>query len=109
MYVSPTCGGCLRGAKETQARVLATVHDTSLRVYVVWAPKNGGRQQDVGNVTQVVYDPRAAQYWDWHRVLTDAYDRLFPLSGLCSGILMVYGRQVRWAGMPHPRAEYQQS
>src|SRR3989449_9808641 len=70
MYVSPTCGGCLRGAKETQARVLATVHDTSLRVYVVWAPKNGGRQQGVGEVTQLLTDPRAAPYWGGRQGLT---------------------------------------
>src|SRR2546422_3358130 len=73
MYVSPTCGGCLRGAKETQARILATVHDTSLRVYVLWAPKNGGRQQDVGKVTQLVTDPRAPQQRDGPPVLTQPY------------------------------------
>ncbi len=106
MYVSPTCGGCLRGAKQTQARVLATVHDTSLRVYVVWAPKNGGRQQDVGKVTQLVTDPRAAQYWDGHRVLTDAYDRMFALSGPCAGIFMLYGRQARWESAVPPRPDY---
>src|SRR5437879_12527944 len=54
MYVSPTCGGCLRGAKQTQARVLATVHGTSLRVYVVWGPKTGGRPPDVGMGTHLV-------------------------------------------------------
>ena len=106
MYVSPTCGGCLRGAKETQARVLATVHDTSLRIYVVWAPKNGGRQQDVGKVTQLVTDPRAAPYWDGHRVLTDAYDRMFALSGPCAGIFMLYGRQARWESAEPPRPDY---
>src|SRR2546425_9533183 len=81
MYVSPTCGGCLRGAKETQARVLATVHDTSLRIYVVWAPKNGGRPQDLGKVTQLVTHPRAAPYLDGHRGLTDANDRMVAFSG----------------------------
>src|SRR5436309_10554780 len=54
----------LRGAKQSQKDVLGTIDDANLRIYIVWAPKNGGRQQDVGRVTQIVTDPRAAQYWD---------------------------------------------
>src|SRR6266446_2947029 len=76
--------------------------------YVAWAPKNGGRQQDVGRVTQIVTDPRAAQYWDGHRVLTDAYDRMLALSGPCAGIFMLYGPQARWEGAGPPRADYLQ-
>ena len=106
MYVSPTCGECLRGAKQGQKDVLATIDDANLRIYVVWAPKNGGRQQDVGRVTQIVTDPRAAQYWDGHRVLTDAYDRTLTLSGPCAGIFMLYGPQARWNGTAPPRADY---
>ena len=106
MYVSPTCGECLRGAKQTQNSVLATIDDANLRIYVVWAPKNGGREQDVGRVTQIVSDQRAAQFWDGHRVLTDAYDRMLALSGPCAGIFMLYGRQARWKGAAPPRADY---
>ena len=106
MYVSPTCGECLRGAKQGQKDVLATIDDANLRIYVVWAPKNGGRQQDVGRVTLIVTDPRAAQYWDGHRVLTDAYDRMLALSGPCAGIFMLYGPQARWNGTAPPRADY---
>lgn len=106
MYVSPTCGECLRGARQAQNQVLATVHDTSLRIYVVWAPKNGGRQQDVGRVTKIVTDPRATQYWDGHRVVTDAYDRMFGLSGPCAGIFILYGRQTRWESTAPPRPDY---
>jgi len=105
MYVSPTCGECLRGAKQSQKDVLATIDDANLRIYVVWAPKNGGRQQDVGRVTQVVTDLRATQYWDGHRVLTDAYDRMLALGGPCAGIFMFYGRQADWERMAPPRAE----
>ena len=106
MYVSPTCGECLRGAKQTQNKVLATIDNANLRIYVVWAPKNGGRKQDVGRVTEIVTDPRAAQYWDGHRILTDAYDRMLGLSGPCAGIFMLYGRQARWVGTAPPRADY---
>jgi len=106
MYVSPTCGECLRGAKQGQHNVLATIGDSNLGIYVVWAPKNGGRQQDVGRVTEIVTDPRATQYWDGHRVLTDAYDRMLTLSGPCAGIFMLYGRQARWEGATPPRPDY---
>jgi hypothetical protein len=104
MYVSPTCGGCLRGARQAENQVLATVADPDLRIYVVWAPKNGGRQQDVEPVAHIVTDPRATQYWD--RVLTDAYDRMLALSGPCAGIFMLYGPGARWDGAAPPRADY---
>src|SRR5213592_477985 len=94
------------GGSHGQKDVLATIDDANLRIYVVWAPKNGGRQQDVGKVTQLVTDPRAAQYWDGHRVLTDAYDRMFTLSGPCAGIFMLYGRQARWESAEPPRPDY---
>jgi len=106
MYVSPTCGKMPAGAKQGQRDVLATIDDANLRIYVVRALKNGGRQQDVGRVTQIVTDPRAAQYWDEHRVLTDAYDRMLALSGPCAGIFMLYGRQARWEGATPPRPDY---
>ncbi len=106
MYVSPTCGQCLRGARQAQYHVLATIGDATLRIYVVWAPKNGGRQQDVGRVSEIVTDPRAAQYWDAHRVLTDAYDRMLALSGPCAGIFMLYGRHAHWEGATPPRPDY---
>lgn len=106
MYVSPTCGECLRGAKLTQEHVLAAVADPNLRIYVVWAPKNGGREQDVGRVTHLVTDPRAAQYWDAHRVVTDAYDLMLSLAGPCAGIFTLYGPRARWEGATPPQPDY---
>ena len=106
MYVSPTCGGCLRGAKQTQERVLAANADPNLRIYVVWARKNGGREQDVGRVTRLVTDARAAQYWDAHRVVTAAYDSMLALTGPCAGIFALYGPTARWTGSAPPRPDY---
>jgi hypothetical protein len=106
MYVSPTCGGCLRGAKQTQERVLAPNANPNLRIYVVWAPKNGGREQDVGRVTRLVTDSRAAQYWDAHRVVTAGYDSMLALTGPCAGIFALYGPTARWNGSAPPRPDY---
>jgi hypothetical protein len=106
MYVSPTCGECLRGAKQIQERVLASIAHPNLRIYVVWAPKNGGREQDVARVTHLVTDARAAQYWDAHRVVTGAYDRMLSLAGPCAGIFMLYGPHVHWDGAAPPNPDY---
>lgn len=106
MYVSPTCGECLRGAKQTQERVLASNGNPNLRVYVVWARKNGGREQDVGRVTRLVTDPRAAQYWDAYRVVSTAFDSMLALSGPCAGIFALYGPTARWNGSAPPRPDY---
>ena len=64
MYVSPTCGGCLLGAQRTQKKVLATIDSRELAAYVIWAPKNGGREKHVDRVLDLVTDARATQYWD---------------------------------------------
>ncbi len=106
MYVSPTCGECLRGAKQTQQQVLAAVANPNLRIYVVWAPKNGGREQDVRRVTDLVTDPRAIQYWDGRRAVTAAYDSMFALTGPCAGIFTLYGPQAHWKGAAPPRPDY---
>jgi hypothetical protein len=106
IYVSPTCGGCLRGAKQTQERVLAANANPNLRIYVVWAPKNGGREQDVGPVTRLVTDPRAAQYWDAYRVVTAGYDSMLALTGPCAGIFALYGPTARRTGSAPPRPDY---
>lgn len=50
MYVSPTCGGCLLGARRIQEDVLEAIGEDDLSVHVVWAPKNGARQQHVERV-----------------------------------------------------------
>ncbi len=106
MYVSPTCGECLRGAKQTQERVLAANDNPNLRIYVVWARKNGGREQDVGRVTRLVTDPRAVQYWDAYRVVTAGYDSMLALTGPCAGIFALYGPTARWDGGAPPRPDY---
>jgi hypothetical protein len=106
MYVSPTCGECLRGAKQTQERILAANANPNLRIYVVWARKNGGREQDVGRVTRLVTDRRAVQYWDAYRVVTAGYDSMLALTGPCAGIFALYASMARWNGSAPPRPDY---
>ncbi len=106
MYVSPTCGGCLRSAKQMQEDVLAEIGSERLVAYVVWAPKNGARERDVERVTGLVSDRRATQYWDDGGVVSRAYDEMFMLAGPCAGIFMLYGPDARWDGVAPPQPAY---
>ncbi len=107
MYVSPTCGGCLLGAKETQKSVLATIDSPELAAYVIWAPKNGGREKHVNRVLDLVTDARATQYWDGEGSAVNAYDAMFGIEGRpCAGVFMLYRADSVWDGNSPPTPEY---
>ena len=107
MYVSPTCGGCLRGAKQTQENVLAAIDSPELAAYVIWAPKNGGREKHVDRVLDLVTDERSSQYWDGKGAAVDAYDAMFGIEGRpCAGVFMLYRADAVWDGNSPPMPEY---
>jgi hypothetical protein len=107
MYVSPTCGGCLRGAKLTNNEVLAELPGVDLSVYVVWAPKNGAREKHVGRVLDLVTDERATQYWDEHGTIVDAYDTMYSIEGRpCAGVFMLYEPDAEWGADGPPKPAY---
>ncbi|MCI0432240.1 MAG: hypothetical protein L0271_01130 [Gemmatimonadetes bacterium] len=106
MYVSPTCGGCLRGAAEIQKRVLEDVDATNLAVYVVWAPKNGARERHVEKATGLVTDARATQYWDGSGAIVRPFDTLLELTGPCAGAFLMYAPGARWEGSDPPQPAY---
>jgi len=96
VYVSPTCGGCLRLADEVQKKALSEIDDSDLAVYVVWAPRNGAEEGHVERVTGLVDDPRAHQYWDGHGAVADPVDDMLELSGPCAGVAMLYDPEAAW-------------
>jgi hypothetical protein len=104
MYVSPTCGGCLLGAREMQQEVLEKIDSTALEIYVVRGPKNGAQANHVDRVTNLVDDSRATQYWDEHAAVAGPYDKLFDLAGPCAGVFALYGPDAKWdtANPPEP-------
>ncbi len=107
MYVSPTCGGCLLGAKETQKSVLATIDSPKLAAYVIWAPKNGGREKHVNRVLDLVTDSRASQYWDGEGSAVAAYDAMFGIEGRpCAGVFMLYPADAVWEDQSPPMPDY---
>ena len=107
MYVSPTCGGCLRGAQQSQKKVLATIDSPELAAYVIWAPKNGGREKHVNRVLDLVTDVRARQYWDGKGSAVDAYDAMFGIEGRpCAGVFMLYSGDAVWDDDVPPIPDY---
>ena len=106
MYVSPTCGGCLRGAAQSQEHILGTIDSADLSVYVVWAPKNGAREEHVDRVTKLVTDDRAVQYWDEYSAVAAPLDDMLSLTGPCAGIFMLYDGEASWDGDTPPEPLY---
>ncbi len=106
MYVAPTCGGCLRGAKQLQETLLENYASANLSVYVVWVQKNGARMRHVEKVTGLVTDPRAEHYWDEADALVGPIDGLLGLTGPCAGAFMIYGPDARWEGAAPPAPLY---
>ncbi len=107
MYVSPTCGGCLRGAQQTQKNLLAAIDSPDLAAYVIWAPKNGGRESHVDRVLDLVTDERSSQYWDGKGAAVNAYDAMFGIEGRpCAGVFMLYRADAVWDGNSPPMPEY---
>ena len=60
MLVSPTCGGCLRGADQTQKKVLSRIDSDGLDAYEVWVPANGARERHMPRVLDASAE---AQEW----------------------------------------------
>lgn len=106
LYVSPTCGGCLRLADEIQKEALSEIDDSDLAVYVVWAPRNGAEEGHVERVTGLVEDPRAHQYWDGHGAVADPVDDMLELSGPCAGVALLYDPEATWEGAAPPAPAY---
>lgn len=73
---------------------------------MVWVPKKGATEGDVGVATRIVPDARALHFWDgtgatmqkWRQVMNapdDAWDVYF-----------VYGRSAKWTGDLPPVPQY---
>jgi hypothetical protein len=106
MYVSPTCGGCLRGADQSQEHILDRIDSADLSVYVVWAPRNGAREEHVERVTKLVTDERAVHYWDEYSAVATPLDVMLSLTGPCAGIFMLYDGAASWEGDAPPEPLY---
>ncbi len=104
--VSPTCGACLRGASDLQNRVFGTISDPSLRGYIVWVPKLDGHENNVGEATHTIADPRATHYWDGDSYLVRSYNQILQLGQDAWDVYLLYGPDARWDGPNPPQPQY---
>ncbi len=72
--LSPTCGGCLRGARAIQQSILDSYPDLDIAVHVVWLPMLGSDNEASAKKSSLMYtDSRVRQYWDGDRSSGWAY------------------------------------
>ena len=78
--LSPTCGGCLAGARAIRESILKELPDTDISVHVVWLPMLSSDDEAAAyRSASLLDDPRVQQYWDSERSSGWAYSRqVFP-------------------------------
>lgn len=78
--LSPTCGGCLRGARAIEQSILEAFPDTDVSVHVVWLPMLGSDNEAAAKRSSRMYqDSRVHQYYDPDRSAGWAYTNdVFP-------------------------------
>jgi len=86
--------------------VLTRYDDPSLRIYVVWVPKQRGLERDVAAATREVKDPRATHYWDEPSVLVRGYRDTLKVSEDAWDIYLLYGPEAKWEGGLPPKPIY---
>ena len=76
-----------------------------LRTYVVWVPKKGATEKDVGVATRVVPDARALHYWDGSGATMKQWQQVVGLNEDAWDVYFLYDRSAKWTGdlPPKPR------
>src|SRR5271163_2529616 len=98
MLVSPTCGACLQGASEVSEQVAEINHGKDVPLYVLWVPRQGGREKDVPTATRLVADSTARQYWDGNDLLGAQYKQVLGWRGNAWDVYLIYGPKAQWQG-----------
>jgi hypothetical protein len=105
MVVSPTCGACLDGASEVSEQVAGINQGKTVPLYVLWVPRQGGREKDVPAATHFVADGSAHEFWDGNDLLGIDYKQVLGWRGNAWDVYMLYGPKAQWNGdlPPAPR------
>lgn len=93
---------CVKGAREVQADVVATIADENLRIYAVWAPVLGAdsRESALG-ARRLLPDQRTSHYWDGQKTLAKAFKQPLSLKrSLAWDVYMVFDAQASWDQAP---------
>jgi hypothetical protein len=86
--------------------LLADHPDPRLQAYVVWEPKLGAQETDVGVATRVVSDVRATHFWDESGQLMQRYAQLLGLGEDAWDVYLLYGPDALWDGHLPPRPRF---
>ena len=86
--------------------VLDRQTDPTLRIYMVWVPKQRGLERDVAGATLALPDPRATHFWDAPSVLVRGYRETLRLSEDAWDVFLLYGPDAKWEGNLPPAPVY---
>lgn len=98
MVVSPTCGACLHGASEVSEQVAGINQGKTVPLYVLWVPRQGGREKDVPAATRVVADSSAREFCDGNDLLGMEYKQVLGWRDNAWDVYMLYGPKAQWSG-----------
>jgi hypothetical protein len=72
---------------------------------VVWVPKRGATEKDVGVATRVVSDLRALHYWDESGATMQQWRQMMGMTEDAWDVYFLYDRSAKWTGdlPPKPR------
>lgn len=106
MVVSPTCGACLHGASEVSEQVAGINQGKTVPLYVLWVPRQGGREKDVPAATRVVADSSAREFWDGNDLLGMEYKQVLGWRDNAWDVYMLYGPKAQWSGDLPPAPDF---
>ncbi len=78
--LSPTCGGCVEGARAVQKSIIETYPDADLSVHIIWEPMLASDNETQAKRSSIIFpDQDVHQYYDPERRSGFAYLKdLFP-------------------------------
>ncbi len=106
MVVSPTCGACLEGASEISEKVAGINQGKTVPLYVLWVPRQGGREKDVPAATRIVADSSAREFWDGKDLLGAEYKQVLGWRSNAWDVYMLYGPKAQWSGDLPPAPDF---
>lgn len=73
---------------------------------MVWVPKTGAEEKDVGVATRIVPDPRVVHFWDERGLTMRAFQEVLGIQEDAWDVFMVYAGNARWEGELPPKPDY---
>ena len=70
---------------------------------MVWVPKKGATEKDVGVATRIVPDVRALQFWDGAGATMQQWRQALGINEDAWDVYFLYDRSAKWSGELPPR------